>query len=643
MKLKKIFFINLKHRVDRLFFCEKQLQTVNYPVERIDAVEDSEGFMGCTKSHLKTMYYIHNLRDTGYYLILEDDFFFTKPIDFEHEINMMEKYKSKFYCLSYTHHKKKSISEEYQQLLKSFSTCAYLFHSSLVPSFIFNFEGALQKKIPVDVQWNELQKEVLCIGYKTPQILQMVSFSNITKNTTLHQFHDYILVEPNKTSFPHFLVQFVNVLYLSMKYQKFIFFKDWDHFKEQITMTFYEHKRLSTQRQTLSTVTSSTKLLTRRNYFIPKNSGLDTFLFDESYIPAVLSFLRTCPSESSSISIGVLVMFDTESFFPLHQSNFYEDSIKEVQSTFPKHEITVFTNKKSKLLPLFEKFSVSSVHDSFLILQQLLTYDVIIVGNDLLSWWCANLHSNTNRKIFVPSIYHRSRDKTSFPCPTQHHVVQCCPFTIVLFHFTTDVIDNHLLLQTNIPVVLYTSSEHYSSFHENFKLKQNIIVRQLHKNECRLYPHFPESSEELLLDSNKIQSWCNVAIENPFGTQTFFSGTLSETQRLSFEKLVRTHSHLSDSSVNRITSIADIQNLDLLFGKPKKILKYTKKHYLKLIQSKCLDSPFSHEMFSYPTTDLLPVSKSNFIYRISFLLLCVCLLFLLYASFSYYSNSNLDM
>ena len=75
MKLKKIFFINLKHRVDRLFFCEKQLQTLNHSVERIDAVEDLEGFMGCTKSHLKTLYYIPNLRETGYYLILEDDFF----------------------------------------------------------------------------------------------------------------------------------------------------------------------------------------------------------------------------------------------------------------------------------------------------------------------------------------------------------------------------------------------------------------------------------------------------------------------------------------------------------------------------------------------------------------------------------------
>ena len=169
----------------------------------------------------------------------------------------------------------------------------------------------------MDVQWNELQKEFLCLCYKTPQILQMVSFSNITKNTTLHQFHDYILVEPNKTSFPDFLVQSVNVLYLSMTYQKFIFFKDWGHFHKNFTMSFYEHKRLSTQRQTLSSVTSSTKLLSGKNYYITKNSGLDKFIFDESYISGVLSFFTTRPSESPTLSIGILVMFDTESFFPL--------------------------------------------------------------------------------------------------------------------------------------------------------------------------------------------------------------------------------------------------------------------------------------------------------------------------------------
>ena len=263
------------------------------------------------------------------------------------------------------------------------------------------------------------------------------------------------------------------------------------------------------------------------------------------------------------------------------------------------------------------------------------------MGNDLLSWWCANLHSNVNKKLFVPSIYHRSRDVTSFPCPTQHTIVQCCPFTIVLFHFSTNVIDNHLLLETNIPIVLYTTSAHYSSFHENLKLKQNIMVRRLDKNECRLYPYFPDSPEQTLLESNKIQCWCNIAIENPFGTQTFFSGTLSETQTLPFEKLIRTYSHLSDSSVHHITSIGGIRNLNVLFGKPKKILKYTKQHYRKMVQSKHLENVVSHETFTYPTTNLLPVSKTNFIYRVSFFLLCIGLLFLLYAIFSFDVKSTL--
>ena len=107
MKLNKIFYINLYYRKDRLFFCENQLKNLDIEYERIDAVQHYDGRIGCAKSHLKILQYIHNIQYDGYYLILEDDFFFSTDINFTECIEKMKQYNAPIFCLSYTYEKKK--------------------------------------------------------------------------------------------------------------------------------------------------------------------------------------------------------------------------------------------------------------------------------------------------------------------------------------------------------------------------------------------------------------------------------------------------------------------------------------------------------------------------------------------------------
>ena len=47
MKLNKIYYINLLERTNRLFFCERQLHSIQVPCERVDAVKDKNGRIGC--------------------------------------------------------------------------------------------------------------------------------------------------------------------------------------------------------------------------------------------------------------------------------------------------------------------------------------------------------------------------------------------------------------------------------------------------------------------------------------------------------------------------------------------------------------------------------------------------------------------
>ena len=80
MKLNKIYYINLFERTDRLFFCERQLNSIQQPSERIDAVKHKNGRIGCALSHIKILEKIYEEKEKGFFLILEDDFFFKEDI-----------------------------------------------------------------------------------------------------------------------------------------------------------------------------------------------------------------------------------------------------------------------------------------------------------------------------------------------------------------------------------------------------------------------------------------------------------------------------------------------------------------------------------------------------------------------------------
>ena len=226
-ELEKIFYINLDHRKDRLFFCEHQLKSIEYPVHRIDAVRHDDGAIGCALSHLKILYQIYESKKDGYYMILEDDFFFTQYIDFELEIKNMKKFGSSFYCFSYTSAETETINYDYVQIMKSFSTCAYMLHNSFVPIFIHHFEKAIKDRIPIDLQWHNIQKDFICIAPSRPTIYQLPSVSDITKNHTHYQQHSYILINPNLDNIVEFLFQFMNGLHLCFRCRSLIFVRHW--------------------------------------------------------------------------------------------------------------------------------------------------------------------------------------------------------------------------------------------------------------------------------------------------------------------------------------------------------------------------------------------------------------------------------
>lgn len=84
-RIESVYFINLKHRNDRLDNILYQLNKVNISydkITRIDAIYNKFfGILGCGKSHIKALETFINRGKGDYCLIFEDDFEFISNID----------------------------------------------------------------------------------------------------------------------------------------------------------------------------------------------------------------------------------------------------------------------------------------------------------------------------------------------------------------------------------------------------------------------------------------------------------------------------------------------------------------------------------------------------------------------------------
>ena len=77
-KYPTIYYINLKHRQDRLKHIVQQLDNIQYPlskINRVDAIKHSNGSTGCGLSHIKALRTaMKNNNSNSIVIIMEDDF-----------------------------------------------------------------------------------------------------------------------------------------------------------------------------------------------------------------------------------------------------------------------------------------------------------------------------------------------------------------------------------------------------------------------------------------------------------------------------------------------------------------------------------------------------------------------------------------
>jgi GR25 family glycosyltransferase involved in LPS biosynthesis len=196
--IKHVFYINLEHRKDRKEHVEKQLGSVNLPIERFNAIRLSNGAAGCSMSHLKCLETAKKNKWT-HILICEDDIEFTNPALFTQQLNsFLEKHQDDWDVVllagnTMPPYRIPENDDTCIQVSHSQTTTGYLVKSHYFDVLISNVKEGLEKlmlepekhkEYAIDKYWLSLQKQDRWFLIVPLTVVQKIDYSDIEKKMT---------------------------------------------------------------------------------------------------------------------------------------------------------------------------------------------------------------------------------------------------------------------------------------------------------------------------------------------------------------------------------------------------------------------------------------------------------------------------
>jgi hypothetical protein len=203
-----ILYINLDARTDRREHMERILDGYNY--ERVSAVYDEYGYIGCAKSHIKCMEIIVQ-RGYDRCIVLEDDFVFVDDNNF----NSIKIPDFDFDILLFCNHIKKYelIDKDFNRVEWATWTSGYMVNKTIVEDLRYNLiegmEGLTEcyknksdvktvgrkkktvKPLNIDIRkyyldwyWNKLFDKYVAVGLNNTIASQLNGYSDIRNSKT---------------------------------------------------------------------------------------------------------------------------------------------------------------------------------------------------------------------------------------------------------------------------------------------------------------------------------------------------------------------------------------------------------------------------------------------------------------------------
>jgi GR25 family glycosyltransferase involved in LPS biosynthesis len=168
--INNILYINLEHRKDRKIQIEQELNKMNWKGQRMSAIKNDIGGLGCSASHIQCLE-IAISNKWNHVLICEDDISFLNPALLQHQLNGFLSNKEREWdvlLIAGNNYPPSEIIDNYSIKIKNCQTTSvYLVNGPYMKTLLDNFKEGydLFTMFPekhyffaVDIYWKSLQK-----------------------------------------------------------------------------------------------------------------------------------------------------------------------------------------------------------------------------------------------------------------------------------------------------------------------------------------------------------------------------------------------------------------------------------------------------------------------------------------------------
>lgn len=212
-------FINLEHRIDRLYHVKNELSKINITGSRFNAIKTTDGAIGCSMSHLKCIE-MAKQNESPFVFICEDDIqFLDAPLFLKQIETFCENVKLDWDVLIISGNMCppfRQIGDYCVRLVNCQTTTGYIVQQHYYDTLIANFrEGiklllsnpANKREYAIDIYWKHLQATGRWYMITPPTVVQMEGFSDVEGRNTNYKHlmtdmnKEWLFKQPNQISF----------------------------------------------------------------------------------------------------------------------------------------------------------------------------------------------------------------------------------------------------------------------------------------------------------------------------------------------------------------------------------------------------------------------------------------------------------
>jgi GR25 family glycosyltransferase involved in LPS biosynthesis len=194
--LENTHFINLEHRIDRLYNVKTELAKISVSGTRFNAIKTTNGAIGCSMSHLKCLE-MAKQSESPFVFICEDDIqFLDAPLFLQQLDKFCENVKLDWDVLIVSG----NICPPFQQigdycarLVNCQTTTGYIVQKHYYDAIITNIKEGLKlllsnptnkREYAIDIYWKRLQSTGRWFMITPPTVVQMEGFSDVEGRNT---------------------------------------------------------------------------------------------------------------------------------------------------------------------------------------------------------------------------------------------------------------------------------------------------------------------------------------------------------------------------------------------------------------------------------------------------------------------------